>query len=567
VAVGLLLWAACSPKPAEKSEIAAPGALFRDVAEQTGLRFHHFTGATGQYYMPEIMGAGVALFDYDSDGDLDIYLVQGEVLEPGKLPVEARFPLPEGHPPGNRLFRNELVPTGKLSFTDVTEQSGAGVRGYGMGAAAGDYNNDGHPDLYVTSFGRNVLLRNNGDGTFTDVTREAGVDDPRWSTSAAFFDYNGDGRLDLFVANYLDFTVRGNKLCRAPTGERDYCTPRAYEPVTDKLFRNDGNGKFTDVSLSSRAGSIPGPGLGVAITDVNQDGWPDIFVANDAAANFLWINQRDGTFRELARQAGTAYSEDGIAKAGMGVTAGDFDGNGHEDILVVNLTGEGATLFQNEGGGQFMDRSLALGIGPATYAFTGFGVEWFDFDNDGWLDLFVANGAVTIIEAQRGRSYPFAQRNLLLQNPGAGKRFEDISARAGAALALSEVSRGAAFGDVDNDGGVDIVVTNNNGPVRLLRNEAGSGHGWLQVRLAGVKSNRMGLGARVGLFRNGAPPLWRRAHTDSSYLSANDSRVHFGLGEWRRIDRLEVRWPGGKQESWTGLEADRIVTITEGAGR
>jgi enediyne biosynthesis protein E4 len=562
---GVLFWTACgggpSPEDTKSTEI------FRDVAAETGLRFHHFTGATGHYYMPEIMGSGVALFDYDSDGDLDVYLVQGAMLEPGKTALDAQFPLPEGHPPGARLFRNELIPSGELRFTDVTDESGAGLQGYGMGVAAGDYNNDGHPDLYVTNFGGNVLLRNNGDGTFSDVTREAGADDPRWSTSAAFLDYDRDGHLDLFVTNYLDFTLAGNKVCRAPTGETDYCTPRAYNPVTDRLFRNEGNGTFTDRSLPSRVGTVPGPGLGVMVSDVNQDGWPDIFVANDGAANFLWINQRDGTFRESGLQTGAAYSQDGMAKAGMGVTAGDFDNDGIDDILVVNLAGEGATLFRNDGAGQFTDGSVASGIGLTTYPYTGFGVKSFDYDNDGLLDLFIANGAVTIMEAQRGRPYPFEQRNLLLRNTGAGKPFEDVSARAGAALALSEVSRGAAFGDIDNDGDLDIVVTNNNGPVRLLRNELGAGPGWLQVRLVGAKSNRMALGARVGVFREGAPPLWRLAHTDASYLSASDVRVHFGLGDSPLLERIEVHWPDGSKETWTDVRPNRIVTLTQGTGQ
>ncbi len=553
---------ACSRKPEKSAEESVE--LFREVAAETGLRFRHFTGATGKNYMPEIMGSGGALFDYDSDGDLDVYLVQGAMLEPGKMPLQSQFPTSDGAALGNRLFRNEVVPSGKLSFTDVTDRTGTGLKAYGMGAAVGDYDNDGHPDLYVTNFGGNVLLHNNGDGTFSDMTTAAGVGDSHWSTSAAFLDYNRDGYLDLFVANYLNFTVRGNKRCHAPTGELDYCTPRAYQPLVNRLYRNEGHGKFMNVSQSSRVGSAPGPGLGVTIADVNQDGWPDIFVANDGAANFLWINQRDGTFLEAGLQAGAAYGEDGVAKAGMGVTAGDFDNDGDDDIFVVNLAREGATLYRNEGG-QFADASLALGIGPATFASTGFGTKWFDYDNDGLLDLFIANGAVTIMEAQRGEPYPFKQRNTLLRN--LGRRFEDVTARAGPALALCEVSRGAAFGDIDNDGDVDILVTTNNGPVRLLRNEIGARRGWLEVRLSGRKSNRMGLGARVGVFRKDQPALWRTAGTDSSYLNANDARVHFGLGEAPLIERVEVHWPTGSKETWTGVQSNRVVALTEGTGR
>lgn len=558
-----LLFAACS----RPERVPAPPSteLFREIAAETGLRFRHFTGATGRRYLPEIMGSGCALFDYDSDGDLDVYVVQGAMLEPGKTGLEALFPPPAGQPAGNRLFRNELVPSGKLRFTDVTEDSGAAVNGYGMGVAVGDYDNDGRPDLYVTNFGENALLHNEGNGKFKDVTRAARAGDPRWSTGAAFFDYDRDGDLDLFVTNYVDFTLRGNKICHATTGEVDYCTPRAYSFLTDRLFRNEGNGTFSDVSISSRTGSLKGPGLGVAICDVNLDGWPDIFVANDSAANFLWINRKDGTFREQALEAGVAYAQDGMAKAGMGVAAGDFDNDGDEDILVVNLVAEGATLFRNDGG-QFQDASLRHGIGAATMGATGFGAGWLDYDNDGALDLFIANGAVTMIGEQRGAPYPFAQRNLLLRNPGPTRRFEDVTDRAGASLAHPEVGRGAAFGDIDNDGDIDILVSNNNGSLRLLRNETGSRSNWFEARLIGTKSNRMAIGARVALFLRDRPPLWRHADTASSYLSASDSRAHFGIGGHSRIERLEVCWPSGLVEIWPNPPLNRMAALVEGTG-
>ena len=421
------------------------GPLFREVAAETGLKFHHFTGASGEFYMPEIMGAGVALLDYDNDGDLDVYLIQGTMLDPGKKPEEARFPLAAGERLGNRLYRNELVPSGQLRFTDVTAQAGVGHIGYGMGVATGDYDNDGYTDLYVTNFGPNVLYHNNGNGTFTNVTREAGVEDERWSTSAAFLDYDRDGKLDLFVLNYLDFTIRGNKRCFAPTGESDYCTPKAYHPVTARLFRNEGGGKFRDVSAAAGVQAAYGPGLGVTCADLNGDGWIDIYVANDTAANLLWINQKDGTFREAGLEMGAAYSEDGLARAGMGVSAGDFDADGDDDLVVVNLTREGATLFRNDGAAGFQDVTTALGLRALTFPYTGFGLGWFDYDNDGRLDLFVANGAVTIMESLRGQPYPFRQKNQLLRNTG--EKFVDATAEGGAALELSEVSRGAAFGD------------------------------------------------------------------------------------------------------------------------
>jgi len=546
----------------------SPVPLFREVAEDVGLKFHHFTGATGEFYMPEIMGSGVALFDYDNDGDLDVYLIQGATFDPAQDPRHTKFPPPAGWKPGNRLFRNLLSETGKLQFVDVTEQAGVGHVGYGMGVAVGDYDNDGFQDLYVTNFGRNVLYHNNGDGTFTDVTAKAGVDDQRWSTSAAWVDYDRDGRLDLFVANYLDFTVKGNKHCFAPTGERDYCTPKMYQPVPARLFHNRGDGTFEDVTEAAGIGAAIGPGLGVVCADFNGDGWPDIYVANDGSAAHLWINQRNGTFKEESLLAGAAYSVDGLPQAGMGVTAGDFDGDGDEDIFKTNLTNEGANLYVNDGRGNFYDASAEFGLLLPTFPYTGFGTEWFDYDNDGRLDLFIANGAVNGMESLRGSPYPFGQPNQLFHNEGPGNKFREMSANAGPAFASSEVSRGAAFGDIDNDGAIDIVVANNNGRVRLLLNQSRllNRNHWLLVRLEALHGNRFGVGAKVELRQRGRK-LLRRAHADSSYLSANDIRVHFGLGEEARIEEITVHWPSGECEAWDRIQADRIVTIRQGSGR
>jgi hypothetical protein len=549
---------------ARQAEVERAGARFREVARESGLRFQHFTGATGQYYLPEIMGSGVALFDYDGDGDLDVFLVQGTILEPGKTAGDARFPLPAASRPGNRLFRNMLKETGKLQFEDVTEQAGLSHVGYGMGVAVGDYNNDGYPDLYVTNFGGNILYRNNGNGTFTDVTREAGVESGGWSASAAFVDYDKDGYLDLYVTRYLDFTIKGNKECSSPAGERDYCAPAAYKPVSHQLFRNLGNGKFQDVTQSSGILAAGGPGLGVVCADFNGDGWPDIYVANDGAPNLLWLNNRDGTFRESALLSGAAYSADGVARAGMGVTAGDFDGSGNESILVTNLSKEGATLYRNNGRGEFTDSTMEVRLYQPTYPYTGFGVQWFDYDNDGRPDLFIANGAVTMMELLRGAPYPFNQKNLLLHNERT--RFRDATSAAGPPFQLSEVGRGAAFGDLDNDGGIDIVISNNNGPVRLLLNQTAPRGHWLEVRLQGVKCNRDGIGARVAVLIKGQKPVWRRAHTDGSYLSASDIRVHFGLGQNTEAQVL-VEWPDDVKETWSGIHADSIVTLREGKGQ
>jgi enediyne biosynthesis protein E4 len=543
--------------------------LFREVAAEAGLNFQHFTGATGEFFMPEIMGSGCALFDYDRDGDLDVYLVQSTLLDEKKKLNETSFPPPKDWKPGNRLFRNELIPSGKLRFTDVTEQAGVGHISYGMGAATGDIDNDGDVDLYVTNFGANVLYRNNGNGTFTDVTGAAGVDDPRWSTSAAFLDYDRDGDLDLYVANYVDFTVKSNKRCLSPTGELDYCTPAAYRPLTDRLLRNDGQGRFTDVTQMSGIGGVQGPGLGVTCADFNGDGWLDIYVANDGAANLLWLNQKNGKFEESGLLAGAAYGADGMARAGMGIAAGDFDNDGDEDVLITNLTREGSTLYRNlseKGGrGSFHDATTEFDLARPSFLSTGFGVGWVDYDNDGWLDLFAANGAVTLVAALRGTPYPFHQRNQLFHNTGAG--FREISTQAGPALQLAEVSRGAAFGDVDNDGDIDWLVSNNNGPVRLLLNETGARRHWLAVRLVGVKDNRDGLGARVAVLRKGQKPLWRRAHTDGSYLSASDSQVHFGLGSATDIEAVVVQWPGGESEIWSKAQADQQLNLRQQTGK
>jgi hypothetical protein len=433
-----------------------------------------------------------------------------------------------------------------------------------MGAATGDYDNDGDPDLYVTGFGPNVLYRNEGNGTFTDVTRAAGVNDPRWSTSAAFVDYDRDGDLDLVNVNYVDFRVAANRKCTSPAGEPDYCTPKAYSPTPASLFRNDGGGRFTDVSKASGIASRPGPGLGVVCADLDGDGWTDIFVANDGAANHLWMNRGNGTFSEDALMSGTAYSADGRAEAGMGITAGDFDADGDEDLFVTHLLNEKNRLYRNDGQGVFHDATAQFALDRA--ALTGFGTEWFDYDNDGLLDLFITNGAVQIVDALRGQRYPYQQPKQLFRNAGPPRyAFTEVVPPSGTALAFPEVGRGSAFGDLDNDGDVDIVESNNNGPARVLRNESPRRH-WLLVSLTGTSSNRGALGARVAALRRGGAALWRRAHTDGSYLSANDPRVHFGLGDDAAIEAVGVVWPNGRRERFTGVTADRLVALREGGG-
>ena len=545
VQVATVLWALTPAK--------AAGPIFVESSAATGLVFRHDNGASGEYYLPEEMGAGAALFDYDSDGDLDVFFVQG-----GPFSSAASARRERGQ--GSRLFRNDLAPGKPLRFTDVTEAAHLDTITYGMGAAAGDYDGDGDIDLFVTSFGAEVLYRNNGDGTFTDVTKAAGVSDDRWSTSAAFLDYDRDGFLDLYVANYVDFTVAGNRRCADPLGARDYCAPRVYRPVSDRLYRNAGNGTFADVSQSAGITKAAGAGLGVATGDYNGDGWPDLFVANDATPNLLWINQRNGTFADDGVISGTAFNAAGNPEGSMGIASGDFDLDGDEDLFVTNLVGETFVLYVNDGKGNFSDERTRVGLSAPTAGMTGFGTDWLDYDNDGWLDLFVTNGAVNTIASQRGRPRPFRLKDQLFHSLG-GKRFEETSALAGPAFAEPEVGRGAAFGDLDNDGDTDIVVTMNGGQARLLLNQGTAGQHWLQVRLEQPSGNRSGVGALVGIESSGRPVAWRRVRTDGSYLSASDLRVHFGLGSSAAIQAVVVQWPDGRRERWTDVGVDRLVTL------
>ena len=558
--------------PAVSATAGSGGApvdvVFVDEARSAGIEFEHFNGMTGNFTIAEITGQGVGLVDFDGDGDLDVYLVQGALL--GKSMSEAIFPWRGSDPPADRLYRNDLEirdnGTRKIHFTDVTQSSGITADGYGMGVAAGDYDNDGDMDLYVTNLGSNHLYRNRGNGTFEDVTAKAGVDDPRWSTCAAFIDYDRDGDLDLFVSNYVDFETAPTRECYAGSSARDFCGPDAYNPVPDRLFQNRGDGTFVDVTIAAGVSKEFGAGFGVVAADYNLDGWLDIYVANDGDPNQLWINNGDGTFHNEALWAGAAINSEGKAEASMGVDADDFDGDGDDDIFMTHIMEETNTLYVNDGTGLFEDRTAAAGLASISLGKTGFGTGWFDFDNDGWLDLLVLNGAVRAIaeRVRAGDPYPLGQPNHLLRNMGNG-RFEVASDRAGESFPLIEVSRGAAFGDVDNDGDTDVLMANNNGPSRLLLNQIGNRNHWIGLRLLLKASPRDAFGARVQLVLSDGTSRWRRVRTDGSFCSSRDPRVLVGLGEVVNVKEVRVTWPGGLSEIWRNLPIDSYTTLREGS--
>lgn len=545
---------------------ACGGDIFVDEASSTGLSFEHFNGMSGELYFPEMMGSGVALFDFDNDGDLDVYLVQGQML--GGKPVSAatiapRYPTPLT----DRLYRNDLA-DGELRFTDVTERSGIRAPGYGMGVAAGDYDNDGHVDLYVTNYQSNQLWRNRGDGTFEDVTARAGVDDPRWSVSASWVDYDRDGWLDLYVGNYFRHSIETDRrVCRMAKQARDYCGPLKGAGDPDSLFRNRGDGTFEDVSESSGIHKAYGGALGVVAADFNGDRWPDIYVANDGVANQLWMNQKNGQFLNEALLAGAAVNKDGMAEASMGLDAGDFDGDGDEDLFMTHLRQETNTLYVNDGQGWFEDESVVMGLANPSFSYTGFGTAWIDYDNDGWLDLLAVNGAVRKLPAlvELDDPYPLHQTDQLFRNLGDGS-YREVTGSAGSAFGVSLVSRGAAFGDLDQDGDPDVVVSNNAGPARVLLNEVGSRAGWIGLRLLTADGRRDAYGARVEVELE--RPLWRRVRADGSYASSNDPRVLVGLGtESGRSVTVRVIWPDGSEERFKGLSAGRYHELRQGGAR
>ena len=547
----------------------AAGDWFVDGAADSGLDFVHFNGASGEFYYPEILPPGVGLLDYDNDGDLDVYLVQGRALGQGATAGGGPAPPHGALPLRGRLYRNDLEVAADgsrtLRFADVTAGSGIDADGFGLGVAAGDVNNDGWTDLLLTNFGPASLYLNQGDGTFREASAAGGIDGaPGFGVSASFADFDRDGWLDLYVGHNVNYALDNTIECSNVTGASDYCPPETYGGTPDHLYRNTGDGRFVDVSDSALVGGQFGPALGVAVADYDGDGWIDIYVANDATENLLWINQQDGTFRDVALLAGAALSGMGLAEASMGVDAGDYDNDGDEDLFMTHITNEGNNLYVNDGTASFRDRSTVSGLGAGSLPYTGWGTTWFDYDNDGWLDLLAVNGTVIASPGPADRPFPYDQRKSLFRNLGDGT-FEDVTGAAGAVFELSETGRGAAFGDVDNDGDVDVVVGNDTGPVRLLINRVGNRRHWIGLRLAGAGGRDM-LGARVAVRRPGEPTLWRRARSDGSYASANDPRVVVGLGDSDGRPAVEVHWPDGRTETWEDVEVDRWTTLEQGTG-
>jgi enediyne biosynthesis protein E4 len=527
---------------------AAAAPWFTDATAASGVAFVHGHGGSGQKYFCETMGSGVVVADFDGDGHLDLYFVNGAAL-PGFPGYPQKFP--------NRMYRGR----GDGTFEDVTERSGTAGSGYGMGASAADYDGDGDLDLYVTNFGPNILYRNNGDGTFTDVTAAAGVGDPRWSTSSAWADMDGDGDLDLYVANYVDFDLEHNKFCgKVAENIRAYCHPDAYPGVSNRLYRNNGDGTFTDVTAAAGVENPATKGLGVLWLDVDNDGHEDLYSADDSTVNLLFRNRGDGTFEDATLLSGAGYNEAGATEAGMGVDAADLNGDPYPDIVVTNLDLEGITLYLGTGPGTFTDAGFRVGVKAPSLPFVGFGVSFLDFDNDGDLDLAVTNGhIIDNIELFRPGS-TYAQPLHLYENDGTG-RFRQLPAADVLAGAPVRVGRGLAVGDFNEDGKLDLVLSNNNGPAQVLLNAGPSSGHWLGVRLRG-KRNRFGVGARVTVTAGGRQQ-WREVRAGSSYCSQSAIELHFGLGAVQRVEKLEVRWPSGAVQTLSDVAADQRLVLDE----
>jgi len=542
--IWVLLLGACALTPTDAR------ILLTDVTDETGITFTHTDGSSGQRYITETVSAGLALFDYDNDGDTDIYLLNGAPLRGTQDDTR----------PANALYRNE----GQWKFTDVTATARAGDTGFGLGVAVGDYDNDGDADIYLNNYGPNVLYRNNGDGTVTDVTQEAGVDNgAQVGAGACFLDMDGDGDLDLYVSNYLQFSY-DKHVRTASKGHPVYANPRFYPPLPDTLYRNNGDGTFTDVSAASGVGAHAGWGMGIVCGDYDNDGDTDVFIGNDVAENFLFENDGSGTFEEVGLMSGTAYDLHGDEQGSMGVDCADYDNDGLLDFFVTSYQEQLATLYKNLGDGSFEDVTLQTGAGAGTLAKVTWGNGFADFDNDGDRDIFIACGHLQDNVEKYDGTTTYFEKNILMANDGAGK-FSDATEASGAGMAVKLSSRGAGFDDLDNDGDVDVVILNSRREPTLLRNDSPNQGHWLQVRLRGTKTNRDGVGAHV-IVKSGDLTLLDEVHSGRGYQSHYGTRLHFGLGDRTQIDRIEVRWIGGGIDVLENVKIDQLIILTENDG-
>jgi hypothetical protein len=528
----------------------AQNVHFTDITARAGIHFTHNNGAFGKKWLPETMGPGCAFIDYDNDGNPDIILINGD-----------DFP---GHPHGGATTLKLYHNNGNGTFTDVTHQAGLAVPMFAFGVAVGDYDNDGFDDIFVTALGQSHLFHNNGNGTFTDVTKAAGMWGPNeFSTGAAWVDYDRDGRLDLVVANYVQWSEQGDLYCTLDGVHKSYCTPESYKGTSLRLWHNLGGGKFEDATQKAGLGDPTSKSLGIAVLDYNGDGWPDLVIANDTQPNKLYLNKKDGTFEERGIAAGIGFSEDGIARAGMGVDAADYDRSGHASVMISNFANQMVSLYHNEGNGLFVDEAPQSEVGRATLITLGFGCFFFDYDNDGWQDIFVADGHIEDQIERVQKRVRYAEPSHLFRNLGGGK-FTEVTAQMGSVFAAPRVARAAAYADIDNDGFLDVLLTTNAGPAYLFKNEGGTNHS-LRVKLVGTKSNRDGIGAVVRVSAGGDKQS-KMLRSGSSYLAQSELVLTFGLGALTIADSVEIQWPSGQVDKLANLHAGQTVTIQEGMG-